>query len=56
LGLDGQKAAVQRFADERRAEVVREYVENETGKRSDRPELVWLAAVGLLISFGQGPR
>ncbi len=39
LGLEGQKAAVQEFASQRKAEVVREYVEVETGKRSDRPEL-----------------
>lgn len=39
LGIEGQKAAVQEFATRNKGEVVREYVEVETGKRADRPEL-----------------
>lgn len=39
LGLDGQKTAVQDFAAQTKAEILREYVEVETGKRADRPEL-----------------
>lgn len=40
LGLEGQQAAVVAFAGWDGAEIVREYTEVESGKRSDRPELV----------------
>ncbi len=39
LGLEGQKTAVQEYAGRSKAKIVREYVEIESGKRSDRPEL-----------------
>jgi DNA invertase Pin-like site-specific DNA recombinase len=40
LGLEGQMAAVATFARTNGAEIVRAYREVETGKRSDRPELL----------------
>src|SRR5512135_441974 len=40
LGLEGQEAAVVAFAHEHGGEIIRAYREVETGKRSDRPELV----------------
>lgn len=39
LGLEAQEEAIERFADERKAEVVGSFTEVESGKRSDRPEL-----------------
>ena len=39
LGLEGQDATVQRFAEAHGATILKSYVEVETGKRSDRPEL-----------------
>lgn len=39
LGLEAQKAAVESYANSIGAEVVIEYVEIETGKDDDRPEL-----------------
>ena len=39
LGLDGQKAAVVGYAQQNRADIVREYVEVESGRNSDRKEL-----------------
>jgi len=39
LGLEGQDATVQRFAEIHGATILKSYVEVETGKRSDRPEL-----------------
>ena len=39
LGLEGQEATVQLFAQAHGANVLKSYVEVETGKRSDRPEL-----------------
>ncbi|MHB8971261.1 MAG: recombinase family protein [Pirellulaceae bacterium] len=39
LGLEGQDATVQRFAVAHAATILKSYVEVETGKRSDRPEL-----------------
>ena len=39
LGLEGQKVAVVGFASQNRADIVREYVEVESGKNSDRQEL-----------------
>jgi DNA invertase Pin-like site-specific DNA recombinase len=39
LGLKGQVAAVAAFAAQQGAEIIKEYTEVETGKRSDRAEL-----------------
>ncbi|MCH8148983.1 MAG: recombinase family protein [Planctomycetes bacterium] len=39
LGLEAQQAAVANFARQADANVLAEYTETETGKRSDRPEL-----------------
>ncbi len=39
LGLDGQRAAVEAFAQQHATSIVASYVEVESGKRSDRPEL-----------------
>jgi DNA invertase Pin-like site-specific DNA recombinase len=39
LGLDAQRAKVQQMAAERGAEVVAEFVEIESGRKADRPQL-----------------
>lgn len=39
LGIEGQKAAVEAYAKQTGANVATFYIEIETGKRSDRPEL-----------------
>ena len=39
LGLEAQRAKVQALAAERRAEVVAEFVEIESGRKADRPQL-----------------
>ena len=39
LGLEGQQAAVESYASQTRATIKAAYVEVESGKRSDRPEL-----------------
>lgn len=39
LGLDGQRAAVEAFAKRNGGKIIAEYVEVESGKRNDRPEL-----------------
>jgi len=39
LGLEAQKAACERFARERGAEIAATFTEIESGKRGDRPEL-----------------
>ena len=39
LGLEAQRQAVESFTRQRRAEIIAEYREVETGKRKDRPEL-----------------
>jgi DNA invertase Pin-like site-specific DNA recombinase len=39
LGLEGQQAAVEAHARQARVPIISRYVEVETGKRSDRPEL-----------------
>lgn len=39
LGLEAQRAAVEKFVKERAGEIHAEFVEVETGKRNDRPEL-----------------
>lgn len=39
LGIEAQKAAVDHFCAERNCEVVGHFVEVESGKRNDRPEL-----------------
>jgi DNA invertase Pin-like site-specific DNA recombinase len=44
LGLEGQVSAVATFARTNGAEIVRAYREIETGKRSDRPELLKVIA------------
>lgn len=40
LGLEGQGAAVEAFAKQEGAEVLKTYTEIESGKRKDRPELL----------------
>jgi DNA invertase Pin-like site-specific DNA recombinase len=40
LGLEAQREAVARFCKGRACEILGEYVEVESGKRNDRPELV----------------
>ena len=39
LGLEGQKSAVVGYAQQNRGDIVREYVEVESGRKSDRQEL-----------------
>lgn len=39
LGLEAQRAAIDAFCATRRCEVLGEYIEVESGKRNDRPEL-----------------
>ena len=39
LGMDAQQAAVTRFVDASRGRLLARYVEVESGKRADRPEL-----------------
>ena len=39
LGMDAQQAAVTRFVDTSRGTLLAQYVEVESGKRADRPEL-----------------
>src|SRR5690606_2576896 len=39
LGLEAQRAAVQQYANQLGAEIIAEYLEVESGKRSDRPQL-----------------
>lgn len=39
LGIEAQRAKVQQLATERRAEVVAEFVEVESGRKADRPQL-----------------
>jgi len=39
LGLEGQEATVQQFAEAHGAQVLKSYIEVETGKWADRPEL-----------------
>jgi len=39
LGLEAQRAAIAAFADKRSASIVREFVEVESGKNNDRPQL-----------------
>ena len=39
LGLEAQQAAIERFVQQRDAEVVQAFTEVESGKNSDRPEL-----------------
>lgn len=45
LGLEAQRSSIETFADTRNAEVIRRFTEVESGKTSDRPEL--LAALHL---------
>ncbi|PWE30581.1 resolvase [Maritimibacter sp. 55A14] len=40
LGLDAQRKAIDAFASERSAEVLARFTEVESGRKSDRPELV----------------
>lgn len=44
LGIDGQRSAIQAYAAQIGAEIVREYREIESGKRTDRPELAHAVA------------
>lgn len=39
LGLEAQRAAIQAFADKRSASIVKEFVEVESGKNNERPQL-----------------
>lgn len=39
LGIEGQRAAIKAYADQHGAEIIAEYVEVETGKKDDRPQL-----------------
>lgn len=39
LGLEGQQAAVEAFANQENAKILQAYTEVETGKRADRPAL-----------------
>lgn len=39
LGLDAQRQAVQQYATGREADVIAEYVETESGRKCDRPQL-----------------
>ena len=39
LGLEAQRATVEAFARQQGGQIAAEYVEVESGKRSDRPEL-----------------
>jgi DNA invertase Pin-like site-specific DNA recombinase len=39
LGLDGQRAAVEAYAAQTGAKIKASYLEIESGKRADRPEL-----------------
>jgi DNA invertase Pin-like site-specific DNA recombinase len=39
LGLEAQRAAVQDYANRTGGQIVKEYIEVESGKRADRPEL-----------------
>ena len=39
LGLEAQQMAVAQYAEQHDAEIIGEYVEIETGKRADRPNL-----------------
>jgi DNA invertase Pin-like site-specific DNA recombinase len=56
LGLEAQRAAVETFARQHGGAIMASYVEVETGKRSDRPELgkalcaAWKAKATLLIA------
>lgn len=56
LGLDAQRATVEAFARQHGGQIVAQYVEVESGKRSDRPELAkalqaaWKAKATLLIA------
>src|SRR3954470_9454548 len=44
LGLEGQVAAVEHYARDRGAAILRAYREVESGKRADRPELAYAIA------------
>ena len=39
LGIEAQPDAVSRFLNGEKGELIREYVETESGRRSDRPKL-----------------
>ena len=39
LGLEAQRAAIQSFADSRKASIVQEFLEIESGKNNERPQL-----------------
>lgn len=39
LGLDAQRQAVEQYATGRKADVIAEYVETESGRKCDRPQL-----------------
>ena len=57
LGLEAQRAAVESYLNGGRGSLVAEYVEVESGKRSDRPELAkalaHAKAVGATVVFGK---
>ncbi|MDB5602141.1 MAG: Resolvase domain [Xanthobacteraceae bacterium] len=57
LGIEAQRAAVERFLNGGNGTLVREYVETESGKRSDRPKLkaalAHAKAVGATVVFAK---
>jgi hypothetical protein len=49
FGLEAQRAAVEAFARQRGEAIVGSYIEVETGKRADRPELAKALCVAPVI-------